>query len=216
MQATDYGDIPLGSRKGGRRAMELLQLSLTMSHWSSGLSVCFPPWGQRFTPWGCNPHFVTRITCEHCPATLVTLMWLITGLALGSAPTMGNFTILRTKDVQSQLWLHIAFFVPFHSLQVLLLLATQWPVRAPVKLLGGRPVKSLQFYYNTQSHWSSGSTICSPSRVSPVRIPEMYPLSQWNRVSTVSVVLQWALWRPAIWLQHTVSLVQWVNYMLPI
>jgi hypothetical protein len=38
-----------------------------------------------------------------------TPTWLITGLALGSAPTMGSFTRVRADDVKSQLWSHIAF-----------------------------------------------------------------------------------------------------------
>jgi hypothetical protein len=40
--------------------------------------------------------------------------WLITGLALGSMPTMGCFTRLHADGVKSQLWSHIAFpgFIP--------------------------------------------------------------------------------------------------------
>ncbi len=50
--------------------------------------------------------------------------------------------------------------VPFHSLQVLLLLTTQWPIKALVKLLGRSPVEALQFHTTSQSHWSSGSIVC--------------------------------------------------------
>ncbi len=71
-------------------------------------------------------------------------------------------------------------FPRFHStpsLQVLLLLATQWPVRTPVKLLEWSPVEALQFHFNTQSHWSSGSTVCFPSRGSADCVPGMHKLT---------------------------------------
>ncbi len=43
----------------------------------------------------------------------------------------------------------LASLVPFHSLLVLLLLlATQWLIRAPIKLLVGSPVEALQFHSN--------------------------------------------------------------------
>jgi hypothetical protein len=35
--------------------------TFTISHWSSGLTVWFLSQGQRFMPWGCNPHFGTGI-----------------------------------------------------------------------------------------------------------------------------------------------------------
>jgi hypothetical protein len=58
--------------------------------------------------------------------------------------------------------------IPFFSLQVLLLLAMHWPVQSPRSSCwggggGGKPSEcpatSLQYM---QSHWCSGSTICSP------------------------------------------------------
>ncbi len=81
----------------------------------------------------------------------------------GSVLTMGHFTRLRAKDVKSQLWSHL---VPFHSLQVFLHLATQWLIRAPVKLLLGSPVEALQFHSNIQSHWSSGGFLSRGSVMS--------------------------------------------------
>ncbi len=54
--------------------------------------------------------------------------------------------------------------VPFYSLQVFVLLATQWPVRASVKFQWGSPVEPLQYHSHTQSHWSSRSTVCFPPR----------------------------------------------------
>jgi hypothetical protein len=51
LQATDYGNIPLGSRKahtrycggGGALWSSCISHTFTMSHWSSGLTVCFRP-----------------------------------------------------------------------------------------------------------------------------------------------------------------------------
>ncbi len=56
-------------------------------------------------------------------------------------------------------------------------------LKSVVQVLRG----ALQFHFNTQSHWSSGSTICFPSRGSVVRVPGMHIL-QWNWVSPVSAV----------------------------
>jgi hypothetical protein len=61
--------------------------------------------------------------------------------SLGFAPTMRKASCDHTLPSP----------VPFYSLQVLLLLATQWPVRGKVKLLGGSPVEALQFHSNTVS-----------------------------------------------------------------
>jgi hypothetical protein len=43
-------------------------------------------------------------------------------------------------------------------------------------------VEALQVHTNTQSHWSSGSTIRFPPRGAAVRIPGMHPHLQWNQV----------------------------------
>jgi hypothetical protein len=50
---------------------------------------------------------------------------MIIGLDLGSPSTMGSFTRLRADDVKSKLDHILPSLVPFNSLQVLLLLATQ-------------------------------------------------------------------------------------------
>ncbi len=50
---------------------------------------------------------------------------------------MGSFTRLAPTMWKASCDHTLPSLVPFHSLQVLLLLATQWPIRAPVKLLGG-------------------------------------------------------------------------------
>ncbi len=91
--------------------MEALQFySTTQSHWCSGSTICFLSRGSAVRVPGM--HKLTMepgFSYQHCLATLVTPMWLITGLALGSVPTMGSFTRHHPDDVKSQLWSHIAF-----------------------------------------------------------------------------------------------------------
>jgi hypothetical protein len=77
------------------------------------------------------------------------------GNSRGFTPTMWKAAVISH---------HMSSPVPFCSLQILLLLATQWPVRALVKLLNGSPVEALQLNSNTQSHGFSRSTVCFPLR----------------------------------------------------
>ncbi len=139
--------------------------AISLRH-TSGSTIFFPSRGSAV----CVPgmHKVTMelgFSCLQCLATVVTLTWLITGLALGSVPTMGKASWDHTLPSR----------VPFHSLQVLLLLATQGLVRAPVKLLGGSPVEALQFHcIHTQFHWSSGPPVCFPSWETRVQSPGGY------------------------------------------
>ncbi len=124
--------------------------------------------------------------------------------SLASSLFRGHFIRLHADDVKSQ-WLchpsvraslgfaltmwksdiithHMPSPVPFRSLQVLILLTTQWLVRALVKLLGGNPVEALQLHCNTQSHWSSWSTVCFPPKGAAVCLLGMHPHLQWNRI----------------------------------
>ncbi len=60
LQATDCGDILLGSRKANLRGVIALWSSyishtFTMSHWSSGLTVCFLPQGAAVNAQGVQP-----------------------------------------------------------------------------------------------------------------------------------------------------------------
>jgi hypothetical protein len=43
-------------------------------------------------------------------------------------------------------------------------------------------VEALQLHSNTQSHWSSRSTVCIPPRGAVVRVLGMHPHLQWNWV----------------------------------
>ncbi len=90
---------------------------------------------------------------------------------------MLHFLVLGTGTV-----FRIRFRFRFQSLQMNTVptgsgsgSATQ--VRALVKLLGWSPVEALQFQSTTQSHWSSGSTICFLSRGSAVRVLGMQKLT---------------------------------------
>jgi hypothetical protein len=74
------------------------------------------------------------------------------------------------------------FPVQFHSLRDLLLLLTQSRIRALVKLLGGNPVEAQQFHTTTQSHWSSGSTVCfrlGGQQFASQRFASQWFASQW-------------------------------------
>jgi hypothetical protein len=125
----------------------------------------------------------------------VSLHWWLwrdwSRLTLGFAPTMGSFIRLRAHYGKSQLWSHMPSPVSFHSLRGLLLLATQWPVRAPFKLVGGggwgSHVEVLQFHSTTQSHWSNRINRMLPIKGSAVCVPGMHPHSQWSRFLVVTL-----------------------------
>jgi hypothetical protein len=61
LETTDYGDIPLGSHKahtrygGGGLWSSCISHTFTMSHWSSGLTVCFLPQGAAIRALGVQP-----------------------------------------------------------------------------------------------------------------------------------------------------------------
>jgi hypothetical protein len=118
--------------------------------------------------------------------------------SLALSPFSGCLTRLRADDVKSRrlchpsvnaslgftlmLWKanvithHMPSPVPFHSLQVLLLLATQWPLE-PWSRCWGEPCGGL-----AASLQYTISTVCFLSRGSVVRIPGMHPHLQWNRI----------------------------------
>ncbi len=105
--------------------------------------------GQLFASWGCT-HNGTGF------------LLLVLSCYIGDPDMLGHWPRPRLRvdnrklheasrrNVKSQLWSHMPSPVPFHSLQVLLLLATQWPFKAPLELLGGGkpcggPAISLQY-----------------------------------------------------------------------
>jgi hypothetical protein len=104
-----------------RYVVESLQshMIITMSHWSSGLPVCFPPQGTQVQiPWGdlCE----TGILLLACLATLVTPTWSDhwlrhpQGASLGSVLTMckprstwsHSFPFPVSRSLQVPFWLH--------------------------------------------------------------------------------------------------------------
>ncbi len=95
--------------------------------------------GQRFASWGCTISQWNRVS----PVSTVSLHWWPQSLA--SRPSLGasqGFTpSMRGANLIAH---HVPSLVPFHSLQVLIL-ATQWPVRALVNLLGGALWKLYNF-----------------------------------------------------------------------
>jgi hypothetical protein len=111
----------------------------TQSHWSVVSTVFFPSRGPavhvpEIHKLAMEPGF----SIKRCLDTLVTPRWLITCLTLGSVLTMGSFTMLRADNVKKPAV--ITHCLPqFHSTpcRSSSVLSAQWPVRAPVKLLGG-------------------------------------------------------------------------------
>ncbi len=218
--------------------------------------------------------------------------------SLASSPFSGHFTRLHAIDVKGQRWLHrpsvgasLGFAptmwdddvithhmpsrFPFCSLQVLLLLTTQWPVRAPVKLLGGAqcrpwsftPTQSLtglvgqpfaSHIRGSGSHPGGAPTLlelrcpvsnvllhwwlCSDPWSLAMIVPVTWAIVCFSHPSCPSSVLSGghrlmqhtvqlgsrkprpviggggALWSSCIFtpLQYTVSLVHWVNCLLPV
>jgi hypothetical protein len=59
LQATEYGEIPLGSRKASTHYCwgggPCLSHTNTQSHWSSGSTICFQPRGAAASPSFANP-----------------------------------------------------------------------------------------------------------------------------------------------------------------
>ncbi len=156
---------------------------LTMSHWSSGLPVCFPSQGiQVQVPRG------VFMWNRDSPVSIVSLHWW-PRRDWSSWPRLrraSSRTITRPSCRQSDnpTWSHTAFLSRFHA-----------RYRSPFRLhnrrswlLGGSPVQSLQFHFIlTMSQWSSGLPVCLPSQGTQVQIPRGGLI--WNGDSPVGVVL---------------------------
>jgi hypothetical protein len=138
--------------------VEVLQLhSYTQSHWSSGSTICFLPRGAVVHVLGMHPHLQWNQVLLLAMSPFIDDLDVIWSVA--SSPFSGCFTRLCADDVKSRrlccpsldasvgfaptMWKadvithHLPFPVPFHSLQVLLLLATHWQVRATSQVAGG-------------------------------------------------------------------------------
>ncbi len=89
----------------------------------------------------------------------------------------------------SQIW-RISFSSPtFRNFHSSVILSSIWPLEcSPSKEI---IVEALQFHSNTQSHWSSESTVYFPSKVSAVRVLEMHKFtmkpgfSSWRCLDTL-------------------------------
>jgi hypothetical protein len=159
--------------KFNTRTVETLQshFILTMSHWSSGLPVCFSSQGPRFkTPVG------RLMWNRDSPVSLVSLHWwprcdwssLWPRLRLASSRTI---TRPSCRQCDNPTWSHTAFLSWFHA-------RCRSPFRLhnrQSRLLGGSPVDSLQSHFIlTMSHWSSGLPVCFLSQESRFKSPGGY------------------------------------------
>ncbi len=141
------------SRLGGQRFTSQGCTHLHFWNWNSAVSVVLLHWWSQ-RDWSLA---LPWALCWHWEAPL------------RFAPTMWKASCDHTLPSP----------VLFYSLQVLLLLATQWLLRARSSCWEGgegalqRPGN----YSNTQSHWSSGSIVCFPSNGSAVHVPGMHPLT---------------------------------------
>jgi hypothetical protein len=161
-----------------RGSVESLQSHsiLTMSHWSSGLTLCFLSQGTWVQiPWGYLCETGILLLALSCyigdPDVIDHFCGLVWG-RLHPEPSLGP----RADNVIIPLDL-TAFLSRFHA-----------RCRSPFRLhnrrswlLGGSPVESLQFHsILTMSHWSSGLTLCFPSQGTWVQIP--WGVLMWNWV----------------------------------
>ncbi len=167
--------------------MESLQshLILTMSHWSSGLPVCFPSQGTQVQ----IPRGVLMWNRDS-PVSVISLHWWPRRDWSSLQPRLRRALSLTVttcrpsyRQCDNPTWSHTAFLSRFHA-----------PCRSSFQihnqrslLLGGSAVKSLQSHFIlTMSHWSSGLPVCFPSQGTQVQIPR--GVLMLNRDSPVSVV----------------------------
>ncbi len=157
---------------------------LTVSHWSSGLTLCFPSQGT----WVQIPWWVLMWNWDS-PVSVVSLHWWPRRDWSSSQPRLRRAlspTITRPsfRQCDNSTWTHTAFLSRFHArCRSSFQLHNQRESAAG----GGSPVESLKSHFIlTMSHWSGGLTLCFPSQGTWVQIP--WGVLMWNRVSPVSVV----------------------------
>jgi hypothetical protein len=155
---------------------------LTMSHWFSGLPVCFPTQGTqvqipRGVLWNRDSP-VSDVSLHRWLRHDWSSLW--PRLRWASSRTV---TRPSCRQCDNPTWSHTDFLSRFHA-----------RCRSPFRLhnrrswlLGGSPVESLQSHFIlTMSHWSSGLPVCFPSQGTQVQIPR--GVLMWNRNSPVSDV----------------------------
>ncbi len=162
-----------------------------MSHWSSGLPVCFPSQRTQVQILGGG----VLMWNWYSPVGVVSLHWwpwrdwsfLWPRLRWASSRII---TRPSCRQCDNPTWSHIAFLSGFHA---------RWSSFFQLqnelsRLLGGNPVESLQSQFIlTMSHWSSGLPVCFPSQGTQVQIPR--GVLMWNWYSLVSdVLLQYLLY----------------------
>jgi hypothetical protein len=132
---------------------------VTMSHWSSGLSICFPSQGTRVqNPWGDLGEtgiLLLAISPYICDPDVIDHWGLVWG-GPHPEPSLGS----RADNVIIPLDLTQLYCPGFT-------LAAGLPsgFTANSRLLGGSPVEGLQSHFIlTMSHWFSGLPICFPSQ----------------------------------------------------
>ncbi len=164
--------------------------SYTQSHWSSGSTLCFPSWGTQVqSPGGVlmwNRDSPVSLSCYIGDPDVIDncgLVWgrLCTKLSLG--------------------WPAYNVIIPLDLTQLScpgFTLTTGPPAGFTSDIVGcwgGSPVQSLQSHcIHTESHWSSGSTLCFPVMRDPGSIPRGDVKLMWNRDFPVSVFSLQAVW----------------------
>ncbi len=155
---------------------------LTMSHWSSGLPVCFPSQGTQVQ----IPRGVLMWNRDS-PVSIVSLYWwprrdwsfLWPGLRQASSRTI---TRPSCRQCDNPTWSHTALLSQFHAC-----------CRSPFqlhnrrsRLLGVALWKACNLTSFFYSHWFSGLPVCFLSQGTRVQIPR--GILKWNQDSPVSVV----------------------------
>jgi hypothetical protein len=158
-----------------------------MSHWSSGLPVCFPSQGTQVQ----IPRGVLMWKRDF-PVSDVSLHWwprrdwsLWPRLRQALSRTV---TRPLSRQCDNPTWSHTAFLSRFHA-------RCRSPFRLHnrrSRLLRGSPVESLQSHFIlTMSHWSSGLPVCFPSQGTQVQISRGVLMWNWDSpVSNVSLHLK--------------------------
>ncbi len=153
-----------------------------MSHWSSGLPVCFPSQGTQVQ----IPRGVLMWNRDS-PDYVVSLHWW-PRRDWSSWPHRrwaSSQTITRPsyRQCNNPTWSHTAFLSRFHAR-----CRSHFRLHnRQSQLLGGSPVASLQSHLIlTMSYWSSGLPVCFLSQGTQVQIPS--GVLMWNRDSPVSDV----------------------------